>query len=103
FSSIGATMLVVTGTNDVVPMFAENWCDHLVSHNGAPEGLSTVMVFEGEDHYFDGLFGRPTERDVSKDDETLIQSINQFVKTGSTPMKDEYLMRLESCSANRVE
>ncbi|MEM0928236.1 MAG: serine hydrolase [Pseudomonadota bacterium] len=97
FSSIGAPMLVVTGTSDVVPMFADHWCAHLVSHDEAPEGLSTALVFDGEDHYFDGLFGRPVERARTDDDGLLIQSLITFANTGAVIEPEDYAARRESC------
>ncbi|MCG8442439.1 MAG: hypothetical protein MI723_11575 [Caulobacterales bacterium] len=60
WAAIAAPMLVVTGTEDVLPNFVPEWELHLVSYEAAPAGLSYALVFEGMDHYFNGAFGRPT-------------------------------------------
>ena len=58
WASIEAPMLVVTGTNDIVPFIAPKWEDHLASFEAAPARLSTAIVFDEIDHYFNGAFGR---------------------------------------------
>ena len=58
WSSILAPMLVVTGTEDVIPGFVEDWRRHLDSYEAAPADLSYAVIFEEMDHYFNGAFGR---------------------------------------------
>lgn len=58
WGAISVPMLVVTGTEDVLPFIAPKWQDHLASHEAAPEAFSIALVFDGADHYFNGAFGR---------------------------------------------
>ncbi|MEM8937080.1 MAG: serine hydrolase [Pseudomonadota bacterium] len=85
FAAIKSPMLVVTGTDDIVPMFAENWCDHLVSHEEAAAGVSSALVFDGKDHYFDGLYGRINERAPTEEDDLLIDALVEFANNGGAP------------------
>ena len=63
WSSVSKPMLVVTGTDDVVPFVAPTWQDHLTSYEMAPPGMSIALVFDGIDHYFNGAFGRVDDVD----------------------------------------
>jgi|GEM_PF-1346748 len=58
WSSIDAPMLVVTGTEDVLPGFVDDWRGHLDSYEAAPAHLAYAAIFDGMDHYFNGSFGR---------------------------------------------
>lgn len=95
FESIQSPMLVVTGTKDIVPMFAEEWCDHLIGHQRAPQ--STALVFKNADHYFNGLYGRITERDRSTDDKSLIDALGAFSLAGEIKVSAEHQDRAEDC------
>ena len=55
-------MIVVTGTEDVLPLIATKWEDHLASFETAPANHSLALIFDGADHYFNGAFGRIDDR-----------------------------------------
>lgn len=95
FESIDSPMLVVTGTDDIVPIFAEEWCDHLISHKRARQ--STALVFNDIDHYFNGLYGRIIERDGSADDKSLIYALVAFSRAGEVKVSAEHKDRAEAC------
>lgn len=85
YSTMRTPMLLVTGTTDIVDMFAPRWEDHLLSHETAPEGLSTALVFKDADHYFNGLYGRTVDRPRTKMDDALIKSVIAFIQGKKTP------------------
>ena len=58
WSTISVPMLVVTGTEDTLPVIAPDWRDHLASFESAASKYSLALVFDGVDHYFNGAFGR---------------------------------------------
>ena len=60
FAKLSTPTLIITGTEDIVPNMIEDWQDHLDLYRGAPKGKATAIVFDGQDHYFNGLYGRPT-------------------------------------------
>ena len=55
--------LVTTGTWDVEARFFPDWRLHAMSYERAAEGLSSLLVTEGADHYFGNLICR-LERDA---------------------------------------
>lgn len=88
FATIAAPMLVVTGTRDVVERFAPDWRDHLAAHERAPAGRSTALVFDGIDHYFNGLYGRPTDRPAVPADQALVDALIAFAQGRPVPAHD---------------
>lgn len=54
-------MLVVTGTTDIIPGFFDDWRVHLDSFEAAQKAPAYALVFAGQDHYFNGAYGRPKE------------------------------------------
>lgn len=50
--------LVVTGTNDVLPVIAPTWEDHLASFHATRNAAGYALIYTGMDHYFNGAFGR---------------------------------------------
>jgi dienelactone hydrolase len=82
WSHVTQPMLVVTGTTDVLPGFADDWRTHLVSFEAAETAPSYALIFANQDHYFNGAFGRPRESltvaDVSALD-VLNTKISQFI------------------------
>lgn len=58
WAAIDVPMLVVTGTNDILPGLAENWEQHLDSYEAGKKELAVAVVFDEMDHYFNGAFGR---------------------------------------------
>lgn len=86
FDAIQTPMLVVTGSDDLIMTTeAGGWRDHLYSHENAPEGVSTAAAFNGMDHYFNGLYGRPVERPLTPADEALIELIISFANGAEPP------------------
>jgi len=61
WSDIAVPMLVVIGTADVLPGFIDDWRLHLRSFEMATRGPAYALVFDNQDHYFGGAFGRPKE------------------------------------------
>lgn len=61
WSKITVPSLVTTGTNDIVPMMAEQWELHLVSYESAPAKQSFALIYEDMDHYMNGAYGRETQ------------------------------------------
>lgn len=60
WSQIKVPSLVTTGTQDTVPMMAEQWELHLVSFEAAPSNQSYALIYENMDHYMNGAYGRET-------------------------------------------
>ena len=58
FAEIDTPMLLVTGTEDALPGFIDDWQGHLDGYEAAPTDLAYALVYEGMDHYFNGAFGR---------------------------------------------
>lgn len=79
FKKLEIPMLLVTGTNDLVPTMIDNWKDHLDLYKKAPEGKVTAIVFDDQDHYFNGLYGRITERNRAQADDDLIHLMQAFL------------------------
>ncbi|WP_160154728.1 alpha/beta fold hydrolase [Microbulbifer sp. ALW1] len=50
--------LVTTGTWDVEPRFFRDWRLHAMSYERGVEGLNSLLVTEGADHYFGNLICR---------------------------------------------
>ena len=94
--TIAHPMLVVTGTQDVLPGFVPEWELRLDSYNAAPSSLSIAAVFEGTDHYFNGAFGRisETEKATSREIENLNELILGFIQTARDGWKAEDKTRL---------
>ena len=80
FEKLSSPTLIVTGTKDLVPTMIDNWKDHLALYQGAPKGKAKAIIFEGQDHYFNGLYGRPTNREKGQSDKDLIRLILAFIK-----------------------
>ena len=79
FRKLESPTLIVTGTKDLVPTMIDNWKDHLALYLGAPKGKAKAIIFEGQDHYFNGLYGRPTDRKKVQADEDLVRLILAFI------------------------
>jgi pimeloyl-ACP methyl ester carboxylesterase len=108
WASVGAPMLVVTGTTDVQPGFMDEWQLHLRSFEAARQAPAYALVFEGQDHYFNGAFGRPEE---NLDEQTtaalarLIALSNDFMErlvAGSPPSLAQWLALEDSVLEARV-
>jgi len=61
WAKVELPMLVVTGTTDFHPEVIPNWWTHLDSFEAATLAPAYALVYEGQDHYFNGAFCRPTE------------------------------------------
>jgi dienelactone hydrolase len=61
WANVDQPMLVVTGTTDILPGFIDDWRLHLASFEVAQLAPAYALVFEGQDHYFNGAFGRPRD------------------------------------------
>ncbi len=79
FSGLTTPTLLVTGTTDVVPGMITDWEDHLDAYKGAPKNVVQAAVFDKRDHYFNGLYGRRTERNRDGSDQALIKLISDFI------------------------
>jgi pimeloyl-ACP methyl ester carboxylesterase len=108
WASIGAPMLVVTGTTDILPGFMDEWQLHLRSFEAARQAPAYALVFEEQDHYFNGAFGRPEE---NLDEQTtaalarLIALSNDFMErlvAGSPPSPAQWLALEDSALEARV-
>jgi dienelactone hydrolase len=75
WSLIDRPMLVVTGTTDILPGFMDDWRMHLVSYEAAQGAPAYALVFAGQDHYFNGAFGRPSET-LEPDDVRALKTLN---------------------------
>ena len=71
WSKISVPMLVTMGTEDIVPMMAEQWELHLVSFESAPPNLSFALIYENMDHYMNGAYGRETDAKSPERDQAL--------------------------------
>lgn len=58
WSALASPQLVLTGTADVFPGFADQWQVHAAAHHGAVAGEQWLWVGQGVDHYFGRLIGR---------------------------------------------
>lgn len=72
WSHISTPMLIVTGTEDIVPGIADDWRLHLVSYDAAHLNDAFAVVYDDIDHYFNGMFGR--ERDATSDSDGAIRT-----------------------------
>ncbi len=61
YASLAVPALIQTGDKDIFPgQAAESWRNHLAAFEAAaPGGGRHALVFEGVDHYFGGVIGRP--------------------------------------------
>lgn len=75
WSLIDRPMLVVTGTTDILPGFVDDWRMHLVSYEASQSAPAYALVFAGQDHYFNGAFGRPID-DLEPDDARALDALN---------------------------
>ncbi len=66
WASIAVPSLTVTGTEDTLPGFIDDWRLHLVGHEATPEGARWLWIGDDVDHYFGGSFGRekPVEPEI---------------------------------------
>lgn len=78
--------LLVTGTTDLVPTMIDNWEEHLALYEGAPKGKVTAVVFENQNHYFNGLYGRTVDRASTQADDDLIGLLTAFLN--DAPLQD---------------
>lgn len=108
WASVGAPMLVVTGTTDILPGFMDEWQLHLRSFEAARQAPAYALVFEGQDHYFNGAFGRPKENldeQTAAALERLIVLSNDFMErlvAGSPPSPAQWLALEDSALEARV-
>jgi hypothetical protein len=65
FSEIDRPMLLVTGTDDALPGFIDNWEQHLEGYEAADPGIGYALVFTGMDHNFNGAYCRITPEGVA--------------------------------------
>ena len=86
FESLATPTLLVTGTTDLVPTMIDDWEAHLELYKGAPKGKVTAIVFEKQDHYFNGLYGREVDRASTQADDDLIQVLSAFLN--GTPLRE---------------
>ncbi len=89
-ANIVSPTLIITGNKDIVPGMISNWKDHLFIHHNIAEGLSTAAIFDDQDHYFNGLYGRPKARSSSQADEDLLALITAFTQDKELPKKQSY-------------
>ena len=90
FESLESPTLLVTGTTDLVPTMIDNWEDHLQLYKGAPKGKVTAIVFEKQNHYFNGLYGREVDRPNTQADDDLIKLLSTFLNDAPLPDGDTY-------------
>lgn len=95
WSKIKVPSLVTTGTNDVVPMMAEQWELHLASFEAAPPKQSVALIYEDMDHYMNGAYGRESETTSPEREQALthmieatIFFITELQKNSSLPYED---------------
>nr|WP_276591684.1 alpha/beta hydrolase [Sphingomicrobium nitratireducens] len=50
YAGLDGPLLLVTGTQDVVPGFVADWRDHRMAFDGSPAGDKTLLVVEGGAH-----------------------------------------------------
>ncbi|MFT4940889.1 MAG: putative alpha/beta-hydrolase family hydrolase [Paraglaciecola sp.] len=72
WSHMRKPVLVVTGTADSDPIFMPDWRLHKASYEAAPQGSAYLLVFDNIDHYFNGAFGRPTDKGFVSHPETHV-------------------------------
>ena len=89
-ANITSPTLIITGDEDLVPGMISNWKDHLFLHHKMPEGLSTAAIFDSQDHYFNGLYGRPKPRKASQADNELLALIAAFTQNKELPEGQSY-------------
>ena len=82
--------LLITGTEDLVPTMIDNWKDHLTLYNVAPEGKATAVVFDEQNHYFNGLYGRVIDRAGTQADDDLIELMSAFLNNAELQEGDGY-------------
>ena len=90
FSDLKSPTLLVTGTTDLVPTMIDDWEDHLELYEGAPKGAVKAIVFDNQNHYFNGLYGRIIERNRVAADDDLITLMKSFLADVSLPASDSY-------------
>lgn len=90
FSNLKSPTLLVTGTTDLVPTMIDNWEEHLALYKGAPKGLVKAIVFDEQNHYFNGLYGRIIKRDREPADDDLITLMTSFLADAPLPESDGY-------------
>lgn len=78
FTGINRPMVLVTGTKDVLPLFAKKWEDHLDSFHNS-QSPATAIVFKDADHYFNGLYGRQTDDYPADTAAALVTIVSRFI------------------------
>ena len=63
WSTLAKPTLTITGTNDILPGFIDDWRDHAAAYDFGPLGYRALWVGDGIDHYFGGMFGREKPAD----------------------------------------
>lgn len=104
WAQINRPMLVVTGTEDVIPGFTPGWEMHLESYKAVSEGLAYALVFDGIDHYFNGAFGRARGEGFQENQELVLLNgiVLDFIsalESGQQISKDQW----KSLSAQGLE
>ena len=101
WTSMNNPMLVVTGTDDIVPFVAPEWEDHLTSFEVAPLALAAALIFDGVDHYFNGAFGRIDEaRAVTSPVGQLNTAIFAFIDQAHQGVPIADMILVERTAAN---
>ncbi|HEY8568715.1 alpha/beta hydrolase family protein [Microbulbifer sp.] len=73
WQNMKAPQLVTTGTWDVEARFFRDWRLHAMSYERGVEGLNSLLVTEGTDHYFGNLICR-LEREVEPQADALMMA-----------------------------
>lgn len=68
-------MLVVTGTTDIIPPFIKDYREHLLSFDASRRATTYGLVYDSQDHYFNGAFGRPKD-DLTDADKAALAALN---------------------------
>lgn len=90
WSKVERPQLVVTGTEDILPGFVDDWRAHLVSFDAASHSETYSLVYSGMDHYLNGAYGREKEIDgnelAARDFAVnhLVYSMDRFLRAAST-------------------
>lgn len=83
WASLSRPQLLLTGTQDILPGFIDDWRAHAGAWEGAVPGDQWLWVGEGVDHYFGKVFGR-LGRDVPAQDQQFdaaMHTTGQFLQT----------------------
>ena len=83
WQSLSIPQLVTTGTEDSFERVWTDYREHLVSYNEALPGNNHKLVFEGVDHYFGNLIGRPELEGPPQEEalDSLVEVSDIFMRT----------------------